>query len=530
METSTKNAAIKRRVLIGTVSNYAGQITAYATLFFLTPFILRELGAVTFGLWVLIVSTVAYGQLLDFGMWGALIKYVAEYRARDRGEDAHRLIATALSTYVLFGAAVFLIVYALAPLFPVIFEVEPGTEATSILLVRLAGLSAALALPGMAPMAVLRGLQRYEIVNAIDVAVLLSTALGTIVVLKLGGGVVGLLLVNLSGILITHIPAIIIIRRIAPDLRWCWGRPQRRYLRIVLTYSWPLFVNDIALRLQTKTDEVTIGAFLLVTAVTPYNLARRLSEVNHILTKQFMKVFLPLASELNAENDRGRLRELYLTGTRLTVMISAGIGCIFILLGDAIMALWVGDELGEQIASVYGLVIVLTVASFFATAQWPSIAMLRGVARHRILAATSLGAGVLNLTLSIILVQTPLGMMGVALGTLIPSLIEVSIVLPFTARVLDVKLSALLRQGFLPAAMASLPTVIAITLLRQLWSPFGLLSLIGIAGAGAIIYAVTYLTVGASIEERQSYRDLVNSLFKLILNQRERLQHRAGLG
>ena len=91
MPAPDKDGAIRRRVMVGTASNYAGQIIAFASLFFLTPFILRHLGAATYGLWVLVSSIVAYGSVLDLGVWGAIIKYVAEYRARGEADTARAL-------------------------------------------------------------------------------------------------------------------------------------------------------------------------------------------------------------------------------------------------------------------------------------------------------------------------------------------------------------------------------------------------------------------------------------------------------
>ena len=86
------DALIRRRVLWNTVANYVGKGITLLTWFFLTPYILTHLGPSMYGLWVLVGSIAAYGSLLDLGLAGALIKYVAEYRAREQHERAGRLI------------------------------------------------------------------------------------------------------------------------------------------------------------------------------------------------------------------------------------------------------------------------------------------------------------------------------------------------------------------------------------------------------------------------------------------------------
>ena len=63
------------------LTNYIAKIFLLATGFLMTPFLLHRLGPVKFGLWALVSSVAAYGSLFDFGMSGAVVKHVAQYRA-----------------------------------------------------------------------------------------------------------------------------------------------------------------------------------------------------------------------------------------------------------------------------------------------------------------------------------------------------------------------------------------------------------------------------------------------------------------
>lgn len=519
----SRDKAIRQRVLVGTVSNYAGQLIAFAALFFLTPFILRQLGATVYGLWALISSIVAYGSLLDFGIWGAIIKYVAQYRAQNQIEEAHRLITTAILLYTLLGLAAVALAAAVAPLFPLLFNLPADQRPTAIWLVILMGAGVGITLPAMTPLAILRGLQRYDLVNLVDVIGIAYTTIATVAVLLLGGGVIGLVLVNISGVLVIMLPAAWLVRRVAPDLRFGWplaGRPNRAGIKTVLGYSWPLFIRDVAGRLQTRTDEITIGAFLLITAVTPYNIARRLSEVTFILTKQFMKVLLPLASELHAEQDLARLRLLYTAGTRLTLAISIAIGGCLILLARPLLTIWVGPEY----ASAAPLVALLTLASILAAAQWPAAAILQGMARHRLLAASSLVAGIANLVLSITFVQF-WGLTGVALGTLIPAAAEtLLVVLPYTGRVTGLRAADLLKLVLLPALLPAVPMTLLLYFLQQAVAPTSLISLGLLAAAGLFVYALIYLAAGAGDLERQSYHHLAQTALRFVATHLRRPQ------
>ncbi len=509
---SEKDAQIRRRVTRGVISNYAGQALAIGTWVLLTPFILARLGPGTYGIWVLVGSVVGYGTLLDFGIGGAVIKYVAEYHARGALDEARALIATALRLYAGLGLLAALLAIVLAPLFPVLFRVPPQDSALAIQLVLLMGLTLGISLPCSTASAVLCGLQRYDLVNIFTAFWTLASALGTVVVLLLGGGLLGMIAINLPITLVLQLALVRTLRRVAPELRFGWRGAERRLMRSVVSYSSSVFLIQAAGQLQTKTDEIVIGAMLPVSAITPYALARRLSETAQLVANQFMKVLLPLASELHATDDRGRLRALYVLSTRLTLAISLPIACALIFLARPLLTLWVGVAYAEEAQ----LVVILTIASVFVTSQWPAGHILQGMARHRTLALMALGNGIVNLALSIALAPR-FGLTGVAFATLIPAAIEsLGFVLPYALRSVRVRPLEALREIGIPTLIPAIPTALVVWKLSALvGAGGGILAVIAVAAAGVIIYAVGYLAFPATKTERVACRRLVAEAARL---------------
>jgi O-antigen/teichoic acid export membrane protein len=318
---AAKDAFIRRRVIVNTASNYVAQILTLGIWFFLTPFLLRQLGASDYGLWILIGSIAAYGSLLDFGITTAVTKYVAQFQAEGRIEQARSLVATTLWLYMGLGLLAIVLSAILAPLIPGLLNVPPGQQTTASWLMLLSGLGLGVSLPAATSIAVLRGLHRYDLANLVGIFGMTLFTMATVVVLLMGGGLLGMVAVSIPVTLITQVPAIWLIRRTAPELRFGWRHTKRSLLRTVMSFSSALFVINVAGQLQTKTDEIVIGASMPVAFVTPYSIARRLSEMPQLLSAQFMKVILPLASQLDAENDRVRLRTVYLTSSRITLAI-----------------------------------------------------------------------------------------------------------------------------------------------------------------------------------------------------------------
>lgn len=504
---TTKNVVIRQRVLRSTVANYAGRFVMLGIGFLLTPFILGQLGGTAYGLWTLVGSVVGYGALLDLGISGAVVKYVAEYRVRNETEQARGLIATALCLYSVLGLIIVGISIVIAPIFPSLFPVPAADHALASWLVLVSGVGVGVSIPCTTSMAVLRGLQRYDIVNLVSATGTLLSAAATVVVLLLGGGLLGMVAVNLPVMLLMQALSIWLIKRVAPELRFGWRGAKRSLVRTVFSFSSWVFIGQMSGRLKTQTDEIVIGAFLLLSAVTPYSIARRLAEAAQLLTDQFVKVLVPLASELHAENDWTRLRMLYITSTRLTLAIFLPIGCSVVVLAKPILTLWVGEEYAQY---AY-LVVILTVASFVDTSLWPAASVLQGIARHRTLAIMSVGTAVANLGLSILLVRG-YNLAGVAWGTLIPIVIECTVlVLPYVKRVVGLSAAEMLTQIFLPTLLPAIPATATLYLLQYVVAPSSWLSVLMIVGVGTLVYLIGYVGVGASAAEREAYRDVARS-------------------
>jgi len=117
---------IARRVAIGGATNSLGKAIALGTWFVLTPFILGRLGPVSYGVWVLVGSIGAYGYLLDLGVAGAVVKYVAEFRARGDWAQAHAVVAAAWRVYAVLGVVASLLGVVVAVVVPVVLKTGSG--------------------------------------------------------------------------------------------------------------------------------------------------------------------------------------------------------------------------------------------------------------------------------------------------------------------------------------------------------------------------------------------------------------------
>ncbi len=275
-------------------------------------------------------------------------------------------------------------------------------------------------------------------------------------------------------------------------------------IRTVTGFSFKLFVIQIAKQLQMRTDEIVIAGALPIASITPYSFGRRLGEIPNQFANQFVRTLMPLASGLHAESDWGRLRGMYIASTRLAVAISAPLAAILTVLAPSFLTLWIGPEY----ARYWPVVLLISMSSVVGISQYPAGAMLQGMARHNILAVTSIANGAINLGLSLYLVRH-MGIVGVALGTFVPALLEGMVIMPYSMRLLRVGWGDVLRDAFIPALAPMLPAVAVLYALQAAVQPQSWLELGITAAVGGLVYMMVYFVFRATTAEREMVWNMV---------------------
>jgi O-antigen/teichoic acid export membrane protein len=323
----------------------------------------------------------------------------------------------------------------------------------------------------------------------------------------LGGGIEALVLVSLAVTAVVQLPALWLLRRIAPDLRFGWRGATRRTARKLTAFSWYIFVSQSATRVQYRTDELIIGAYLPVASVTPYALARRLAEVAQALTDQFMRVLTPLAAELNAVDDTTRLRVVFLHGTRLSLAIHIPVALATALMAGPLLGAWLGAEYVRYAPLVW----LLSAAFLIDTGLWPAGAMLQAISRHQRLAAFAIFGAASNVALSIVLVRR-WGLEGVAAATLITTLVtSYGLIAPYALSTLGVRAGAVLRSVLWPVLIPVLPSALAMLAVRHLVGTGSLPVVLATMALGAATYWAVFYLEGATMAERTWVRASVRS-------------------
>jgi O-antigen/teichoic acid export membrane protein len=303
---------------------------------------------------------------------------------------------------------------------------------------------------------------------------------------------------------------VVLARRWLPGLQITPRLANRATLRRITGYSIWLFLLDAATRIFYDADAVLIAAFLPVSQVTAYNLGWKPANAVSYLAGPLVGVFFPAASEMHARSAAAELRQLLVTGTRLALGLTLTGVLGLMLFGRQLLQVWVGPGHEDALPVLSLLLVVFLVSG----AQNPAGVILRGMGRVRTMALAVMIEYAANIAISIFLLPR-IGVAGAAIGTLVPALFNDIFFIPALAcRELELPFVSFLRQAWLRPLVAAVPVLAILGPVAPGLLPASLLPLALAGAATALLYAVAFLLIAATPEER----DLVRRTIRRLLN------------
>ena len=513
------------RVLRNVLSNYLRFFSAGVIGFLITPVMVHALGDGGYGLWVTIFSLTGYFGLFDQGIRPSLVRYVSRDHALGDREGLSRTLSSALVLYGAIGVLTLLAAAIVAGNFAAWFHIRAEQVDLARAVTLLAGASLALGFPLGVFGATLSGLQRYDLANAVGIGIGVLRAVAFVLVLRAGGGLVGLAWASLAMNLLGHLMSWWLVRRLLPALPLGRRFVSRAHLARIGSYSGYAFVGALASSLAFQTDALVITAFLSSGLVTPFALAAGLVDNARSLVHSATWVLSPTASELDTLGERGQLHAMMIAGAKYSVLVSWPVLFALVVFGENLILAWVGPNYAavapfSKVLALHGpqasagqLLALLALPTLISLPQSTSSSLLFGVSRHRGVVALSLLNAVLNLGLSLLWVK-PFGVAGVALGTAIPlALISGIATMIYACRALQLPLGRYLWEGQLRPGLGTLAFLAPALAVQALWHPRGWFALIAACGGCWIPFAVCAWRFGLSAEERLRWGRMIPGLF-----------------
>jgi O-antigen/teichoic acid export membrane protein len=447
-----------RHIARNVLFNWLGTIVNMAVGFFLSPFILHRLGNVAYGVWVLTVSVVGYLGLLDLGMQSSVLRFVSQGYAKGDHQSASEATSAALWVRLQISALAIILSAGLAVAFPHMFKVPPELVRDAQKAILIIGATTAVTMSFGVVGGIITALSRYDLQNGASLAQTMVRVVGIVIVLRSGHGIVAIAMCEFVAAFVSKMVQLWMARRLYPELRITLGVPKKETLSKIWSYSAYTFLITIAIQLVYQTDNLIVGAFVSTAAVAFYAIANSLCRYVGQVINAMASTFMPAASTFEAANDGASLLALYKNGTRAMIMVSLPMMITLMVRGSSFIGLWMGPQYSHSSGVV---LILLSVPLLFAFANQTPGAIAFGIEKHKMLAVWAVGEGIANLVLSIVLAHR-YGIYGVAIGTLIPSMVSQLIFWPlYTSKLVNLSAAQVILNVWGPMMLASVPFAIA---------------------------------------------------------------------
>jgi len=467
------------------------------------PFNLHHLGVAAYGLWILLGSITIHFSVLDLGYGGALVKFMAQYRAH---RDARALNEIASTLFFVF-TAIACVAYGVAAIVAFnldhLFRITPDQAEIGKWILLIIAIHICLNFPFSVYGGVISGFQRYDQNNMVAIVSTTAVALVNFVVLRAGFGLIALVAATTCVRIIAYFVYRSNAYRIFPELSISPKLFCRSRLREVTGFSVYSSIIDWANKLNYQLDTVVIGAFIGSGAVAVWAPAERIISGTQRLTNQLNGVLFPTIVDSDVTKQQHRLQQILLQGTRLSLVMVVPITAALILLADPLVHAWLGDK-AASVAGTIPIIQILSISVAIRVGNATGTTILKGAGQHRMLAFVNLGTGLANLAMSIALIK-PFGLPGVAYGTLIPiALSAIFILYPAACHRVGLSVGEAVRHSVVPALWPAVIVGMVLALTRHI-SSGTLLAVVLQASGGGLLYLALFFVIAIGRRDRALY-------------------------
>jgi O-antigen/teichoic acid export membrane protein len=400
------------------LSNWFATGAMLAVGFFLQPFIVHQLGNVAYGVWVLAVSCINYLAMLDLGMGSSVVRFISKGHASKNHQESSDALSAVLWVRLQISALTLLLSAGLAAMFARLFAVPSALAVDARMAILIIGVTTAISMTFGVFGSALSALNRYDLKSYATLVQLTIRVVGVVAILRSGRGIVAIACCEFVAAVVGNILLACFSHRSYPEMRIHLGKPTPQVLRKIWSYSAYAFLITVAIQLVYQSDNMVVGVFVSTSAVTFYAIGNTLCRYTQQVVGAMTATFTPAASAYEATGDLVGLKHLYSNGTRVTLAISLPIVTTLIIRGSTFVGVWMGPQYSRSSGTVLA---ILATTLMFSVANHTAGSIAFGVGKHKTVAWWSIGEGIANVILSIILARK-FGIYGVAIGTLIPSL------------------------------------------------------------------------------------------------------------
>lgn len=470
--------------------------------FLVTPYILSSIGEGEFGVYKTITSLSAALMVLDLGLGGTVMRYIAKYKSENLRKKIEDFISMSLGEgAIIIGifAVVSVFIYALLP---VIYS--QGLTQTQLVLAKrlfaILAINMAFHIIENIFNGIITGHNKFTFANGLKLLrIVMRIALVFIVFCFVKNAYV-LVLIDLVLTIGLLVAEYVYARRVLTiKVKLSFKNWDKEVFRESFKYTSLLFITTIAAQINNNLDNVVIGAIKGAAPVAIYSMALLIFGMFEQLSTSVSGVMLPTVTNILNEDDAiNKVQKTIVTVGRLQFALLGAALTGFVIIGKEFINLWLGDGFED----VYVLTLILIAPAILELCVNVCLSVLRAKNMLGFRTWVLLGTTALNAVVTIVGVKLT-GYYAAAVGTALSFVIgSVVIMNIYYCKKLHFNMLKIYAGIFSRIWICLLISGGALFLSSRYFTEDWLSLMVNVAVFG-VTYAVTLLLFGLKKDEKQ---------------------------
>lgn len=447
----------------GAIISYIAIFLNIAITFFYTPWMIRQIGVSDYGLYSLVGTFISY-FIIDFGLSGAISRFIAKYRAEGNQKKVENMLGLTTKVYLSIDAVILLALFVCYFFIKNIFGGLTAEEIEKLkVLYVIAGAFSVLSFVWHPMNGAMMAYEFFVENKLMDMFHKVGTVVFIVIALFLNGSVYELVFITGAVGFLSSLFKFLIFRK-KSKLKINWSYFDKNEMKSLMSFSGWVFLTSMAQRFRLTMMPTILGILANSTEISIFALGMTIEAMIYTLSSALNGLFLPKVTRmLHTENSTKEITDLMIRVGRIQLYIIGLILLGFLLVGNEFLNLWVGEKFHLS----YYVVLLLTITNIISLTQHIAGDVVYAENKVRYTATMIFVTSVLSLVGSVILAPA-FGAVGCALSFGIAMTVNLIWVNVFYKRTLHLEIGRFFKECHLKI----LPLLLIVTIVAYFIKDF----------------------------------------------------------
>ena len=380
---------------------------------FTTPYLLLGLGGAGYGVFAMVSVVSVHLSNLELGFGQATVRYLARARGASDMERGRVILETSFAVFLASGLTGAVLLFAGAPyLVSSVFHIDSAQQQEALTAFRLGAFILACSFTSSFFASVLQAYGRFDWLNGSRTVFGTAAAVSAVGAVAAGGGVDAVFAVQAGVACLSSVTLGIAVMR-----SWeggMWPRITRAALREMGAYAILAFIGGLGYQWMINGAPLVLAAHVDAAEIPAFSVPHMVFQKLTVLIASASLAFLPFASAASTAADRSRLKAVFESHLRLTILVMGPVTSYLVVFAPTLLGAWVSPEFGVAAAPCLRL---LAVAALFLALSGPPADVARGFGHPGWVLAYTSTVAILGVSISVVVIPSH-GAVGAAFALL----------------------------------------------------------------------------------------------------------------